>query len=96
MKSPGYSGTPLAKKPGLKKGFKVKLVHEPENYFNLFSDLPEDLIASTASNSKKISFIVHLRSKKIPDQQIRQPKAEMEAMFHKGQESMISSLSGKD
>jgi hypothetical protein len=42
--SSGYSGTPLAKKLGIKAGFHVKLVNAPENYFNLFTDLPDNLI----------------------------------------------------
>lgn len=39
-KTAGYSGTPLAKKLGIKEGFKVKLVNQPDHYFDLFSDLP--------------------------------------------------------
>jgi hypothetical protein len=42
--SSGYSGTPLAKKLGIKAGFHIKLVNAPENYFNLFTDLPGNLI----------------------------------------------------
>ncbi|MDB4918767.1 hypothetical protein [Mucilaginibacter sp.] len=43
-KTSGYSGTPLAKKLGIKAGFHVKLVNASENYFNLFTDLPDNLI----------------------------------------------------
>ena|SRR5260370_36876548 len=43
-KTSGYSGTPLGKKLGIKAGFHVKLVNAPENYFNLFTDLPDNLI----------------------------------------------------
>jgi hypothetical protein len=39
----GYSGTPLAKKLGIKNGFHVVLVNVPEHYFDLFIDLPIDL-----------------------------------------------------
>ncbi len=39
----GYSGTPLAKKLGIKPGFNIRLINAPENYFKLFADLPEDL-----------------------------------------------------
>jgi len=42
--SSGYSGTPLAKKLGIKAGFHIKLVNAPKNYFNLFTDLPDNLI----------------------------------------------------
>ncbi len=39
----GYSGTPLAKKLGIKPGYYVKVVNAPEYYINLFKDLPADL-----------------------------------------------------
>ena len=43
MNSSGYSGTPLAKKLGIKDGFKIKLVNQPDYYFNLFESLPEKI-----------------------------------------------------
>lgn len=42
MQTTGYSGTPLAKKPGIKEGFTIKLVNEPEYYLQLFSDFPSN------------------------------------------------------
>ena len=39
----GYSGTPLAKKLGIKPGVKVRLINEPKHYFELFTDLPGDI-----------------------------------------------------
>ncbi len=39
----GYSKTPLAKKLGIKPGFKLKLVNAPEYYLDLFTDMPEDI-----------------------------------------------------
>ena len=39
----GYSGTPLARKLGIKKGFKLQLFNAPKHYFDLFSDLPEEI-----------------------------------------------------
>ncbi len=36
MQPAGYSGTPLAKKPGLKAGAAIKLVHAPARYRSLF------------------------------------------------------------
>jgi hypothetical protein len=39
----GYSGTPLAKKLGIKPGFNIKLINAPEYYFELFTELPADL-----------------------------------------------------
>jgi hypothetical protein len=41
--SSGYSGTPLAKKLGIKNGFHISLVNAPEYYLRLFTDLPAEL-----------------------------------------------------
>jgi hypothetical protein len=51
--SAGYSGTPLAKKLGIKAGFQIKLVNAPEYYFDLFTDLPGDLNYDDDLNTKK-------------------------------------------
>lgn len=40
----GYSGTTLAKKLGIKNNFKISLFHQPEHYFSLFTDLPQNII----------------------------------------------------
>jgi hypothetical protein len=37
----GYTSTPLAKKLGIKSGFRVALINVPPYYFELFEDLPE-------------------------------------------------------
>lgn len=39
----GYSGTPLAKKLGIKDGSKVLAVNAPENYQDLLEPLPADV-----------------------------------------------------
>lgn len=39
----GYSGTPLAKKLGIKDGFHISLINAPEYYMELFTDLPPNL-----------------------------------------------------
>ena len=36
----GYSSTPLAKKLGIKFGFKFSIINEPAHYMSLFSDWP--------------------------------------------------------
>lgn len=61
----GYSSTPLAKKLGIKNGFKIRLINEPDYYFNLFTDLPTDIKISTDKKSKK-NFI-HLFVKTLND-----------------------------
>ncbi|MEO6071617.1 MAG: hypothetical protein ABIN57_08325 [Chitinophagaceae bacterium] len=43
MKTSGYSGTPLAKKLGIKDGHKIRLVNHPDYYFDLFDDLLNDI-----------------------------------------------------
>ena len=56
MKPSGYSGTPLAKKLGIKAGFKICLIHQPDHYFDLFSDMP-DGIAEVADKKAKKNLI---------------------------------------
>ncbi|QSE99234.1 DUF3052 domain-containing protein [Fulvivirga lutea] len=51
----GYSGTPLAKKLGIKEGYKVLFVNQPEHYFNLFADLPE--IEEAKKTDSELDFI---------------------------------------
>jgi len=56
MKPSGYSGTPLAKKLGIKENFRVKLVHAPGYYLDLFEDFPSD-VKIIKSEKDKIDFI---------------------------------------
>ena len=37
----GYSGTPLVKKLGIKPGFQISLINEPEDYLSLLTGLPQ-------------------------------------------------------
>lgn len=53
MKTSGYSGTPLAKKLGLKDGYKIRLYNPPDYYFELFDDLPNDVKVLTDKKTKK-------------------------------------------
>lgn len=53
MASSGYSGTPLAKKLGIKQGFKIRLINPPDYYYKLFSDLPPDIIELPDNTSRK-------------------------------------------
>jgi hypothetical protein len=56
MSTPGYSGTPLLKKLGIKPGMKVMLLNEPENYF----DLLETNINTQLCRTNEIPGLVHL------------------------------------
>ena len=55
----GYSGTSLAKKLGIKEGFKMLLVNEPDYYYTLFEDLPDNI---SEVRDGKVDFI-HLFTK---------------------------------
>ena len=52
----GYSGTPLAKKLGIKSNFKIRLVQAPDYYFDLFTDLPPIIVCESDTN-KLVDFI---------------------------------------
>lgn len=53
----GYSGTPLQKKLGIKSGYTILLVNEPDNYFDLIGDLPEESQLVRADHPDPIDFI---------------------------------------
>ena len=65
MAPSGYSGTPLAKKLGIKEGFKIRLIHQPENYFDLFTDMPKNIKLLTDKESNK--DLIHYFAKKARD-----------------------------
>jgi len=67
----GYSGTPLAKKLGIKPGFNIKLINQPAYYFDLFADLPEDLVFDADDAIKK--DFVHFFTKDEDDYITRLP-----------------------
>jgi hypothetical protein len=48
----GYSGTPLAKKLGIKQGHALLAVDAPENYADLLSPLPDDVMIVRADARK--------------------------------------------
>ena len=39
----GYSGTPLIRKLGIKAGYKICVIDQPPNYWELLGDLPEQV-----------------------------------------------------
>lgn len=53
----GYSTTPLAKKLGLKTGFRAAFVRIPAHYFELFADLPEELEKVGMEGNEVLDFI---------------------------------------
>ena len=52
----GYSGTPLVKKLGIKANAKLKVVNEPDGYWDWISPLPE----GAATSAKGAIDFVHL------------------------------------
>ena len=47
----GYSGTPLAKKLGIKAGFEVLTVNAPDNYLDLLDPMPDKVTISDATRN---------------------------------------------
>jgi len=60
MKLSGYSDTPLVKKLGIKEGFKISIINNPEDYFSLLTGLPDQIEIINDRKSKKdlIHFFV--------------------------------------
>ena len=53
----GYSGTPLARKLGIKEGYKILLHNVPKNYLGLISEWPEDIVFIRDYASETADFI---------------------------------------
>ena len=53
----GYSGTPLAKKLGIKSEHQVALVNQPDYYFDLFEEFPEDAVIVEQPKKESLDFI---------------------------------------
>jgi len=54
MSPAGYSGTSLAKKLGIKAGFRIELINAPDYYMDLFgNELPSNLDFSADADQKK-------------------------------------------
>ncbi len=53
----GYSGTPLAKKLGIKEGFSILVCNAPDHYWDLFADLPNNLDVHKRLGEDKLDFI---------------------------------------
>jgi hypothetical protein len=53
MAAAGYSGTPLAKKLGIKPGFVIGLENAPANYLQFFTDFPADVVITEKKSELK-------------------------------------------
>jgi hypothetical protein len=56
MGTAGYSGTPLLKKLGIKPGYKLLLVNQPQNYF----DLLEADVTDQVCKENEVPDLIHL------------------------------------
>ncbi|MBS1507892.1 MAG: DUF3052 family protein [Bacteroidetes bacterium] len=56
MSSAGYSGTPLAKKLGIKTNTALRFINAPDYYFKLFTDFPPNTI-TVKDRRNKVDFI---------------------------------------
>jgi hypothetical protein len=73
MPTPGYSGTPLLKKLGIKEEMKVQLINDPDDYFNwLETDISAQLV-----HKEEVPDFVHLfvRSKKEYESEMKKLKS---------------------
>lgn len=52
-----YSRTPLAKKLGIKHGYHIVLINQPEYYWKLFDLLPDDIQVIESPKPESIDFI---------------------------------------
>lgn len=69
MKSAGYSGTPLAKKLGIRENSSIIVINSPVPYAELFDDFPENVRISSDSRSQKdlVHYFVTGREKLVKD-----------------------------
>ncbi len=61
----GYSATPLAKKLGIKKNFRIRISNAPSDYLELIGSLPDG--AKVSPTSRKDIDIWHLFSKSLSE-----------------------------
>ncbi|MEM8847744.1 MAG: DUF3052 family protein [Bacteroidota bacterium] len=57
MSTAGYSGTPLAKKLGVKPGFLVQVFNSPKTYLDFFNDFPDEVVLVDSSENIEVDFI---------------------------------------
>lgn len=60
----GYSGTPLVKKLGIKPGFKICLLNQPENYQDTLGNLSKD-VRILSKPEGKIDFIQYFTKSRL-------------------------------
>ncbi len=61
----GYSGKALEQKLGIKENFRIRLIHAPENYFEFFTEWPENIEISDDPGMKK--NLIHFFTKEFSE-----------------------------
>ncbi len=60
MATSGYSGTPLAKKLGIKENVVLQVYNSPKNYLEFFHEFPNDVIISNSQQEKESVDFIHI------------------------------------
>ena len=60
MSSAGYSGTPLAKKLGIKENFLIQVYNSPKNYISFFHEFPSGVIISNSQQELETLDFIHI------------------------------------
>jgi hypothetical protein len=62
--TPGYSGTPLVKKLGIKEGFRILSLHAPDEYLDLLAPVPAEVsFDQKLSDATDLVHVFSTRSK---------------------------------
>lgn len=56
----GYSGTPLAKKLGIKEGFAIQIFNSPKRYTDFFHEFPSGVVISESLRLKESLDFIHV------------------------------------
>ncbi len=67
----GYSGTPLLKKLGVKPGYVMLVLNEPNDYWKWLSPLPENIAVKEKPSSGGCDFIhLFVKEKKVYEKEV--------------------------
>lgn len=67
----GYSGTPLAKKLGIKESFQVVTINAPQDYIELLEPLPEAVVFAQEVDQAADLIHVFVSEREVLDKQLR-------------------------
>jgi len=60
MSTAGYSGTPLAKKLGIKENIVIQVYNSPKNYTDFFHEFPDGVVISDSQQGKETIDFIHV------------------------------------